>query len=1112
MFAACQEEEIVVQESLPQQMEEVVGAKLVGSDLSLSVINSDESATRFAGGKVNAWDEKDLIGLGWVVRSNASALQNGADPNRDELFANHMFAWDGERFSSIGNIYEGWHFAYYPWSRMSKVGAKQFVVNPAQKALEEGQNAKSVRLSQALHISHRHFVSSADVEEDNTLKTSFAVQPATNLISVNTTPTGTFCADGELGKAFAEEGKEVKIENVVINLGQKVFAEKLNLEITYDGSTSPFPAWDKELTAEENAQVLRQALYSETNPLLAVVGERTESVTTDVAAAGYFVSDATELKTIVIPGSFAINWEDAASVKAAREAVSIKVNLTNNSFFTIEYVEGAEAGTPAAINNAEIDKLLKAYTAIDAANWDPTKLDGVFTYANNTQVNLNVKLYGDIFNTDATFNNINSLETWKAAVDMANWLKRSEQTFTLTGNVKFEGGVIPMPATCVVNAVFNEEGKRFEQKFYFTPGEGATEIVEYNEWPANLKSSVYVEVAEGVAFNAAHLMNDKKVQIVNNGIINIPEGTAEAHNTVSTGAYALINNATGVVKVAPYGEIGDLQNAGRVIVEYGAFVYPRTGEEGVIAYEVTNDDIDDPSRIAKLTAKVATGAQKNLASVNTLIVNAGLKEVLDFTKTTVTPGAGSDNDPYAPTTPGEDISSTTNFGDLSGVSLEINGAGVKSTSKEVTVYNVTMDGGSIDGSINIAGNLNVKNQGEVSVKAITGSVTTDGNVTATAIAGGIVKAENSVITVETIANGIKEAVGCTINATTSITGEIKATDCDITTPAINGSVVLNGGSIDATTINGAVTLDGETTVENAIITGDVTVNGNVTFENVKINGKLTVKAGATAEFDSEEYIYITEIVNNGTLVANNDIFVTNVTLNPKSVTTLSDNIAESDWNKVIYYTTTYNNDKMTLNGAVLKYTLASYDGSKTESENGKTLFDAINNAEEGEVVYAPAGNYTFDQQLNISKAVAIIGEEGTVINRADNERVLNIYLGVAKDVLLKNLTIVSNSTRANIWLRHQNPDGTGVVKEKTINITMENVTCKSAIVDNAYVDGSVINVDLIGCNIDEFTADGWGTHPSLGTTSYTNVTYDDESSVNIKKGGNAADNVTITKK
>ena len=382
LLAACTQEELVKVENAPQAMEEVVGTKLIGTDVSLNV--TSDAQTRLAiVGSAAKWEKSDVIGVGWVAYGNplvddqASKGENGeiepCEPDGHALYANHMFDWNEEadRFTSKGNFYQGWHFAYYPWERMAKVGQKVFTVNPDQGKCEEGQDVRSLRASQALQISQRHFVDA--VNEDNTLDVSFAVQPTTNMISVNTTPASSaFMKDGDKVGQLADK----KISKVIIRInGEKAFAEELKL------NAANIPAWD---TAEgaDNAKALREKLYAANSPILEVVGERLDTIDTDVTAAGYLVSDATQLNTIVAPYSWNVDWTTDEGKNAAREKVAIEVVLENESYFDIKYVTDATENSPASVNNAAIDKLIQAYAALEKPeDWNDGALYGIFNYA-----------------------------------------------------------------------------------------------------------------------------------------------------------------------------------------------------------------------------------------------------------------------------------------------------------------------------------------------------------------------------------------------------------------------------------------------------------------------------------------------------------------------------------------------------------------------------------------------------------------------------------------------------------------------------------------------------------------------------------------------------------
>ena len=78
MFAACTQEELFEANNTPQQMDEVVGANLVGTDLLMNAyINGSSAQSRYAGG-VNAWENNDVVGLGWLVSGTFSDPQTTA--------------------------------------------------------------------------------------------------------------------------------------------------------------------------------------------------------------------------------------------------------------------------------------------------------------------------------------------------------------------------------------------------------------------------------------------------------------------------------------------------------------------------------------------------------------------------------------------------------------------------------------------------------------------------------------------------------------------------------------------------------------------------------------------------------------------------------------------------------------------------------------------------------------------------------------------------------------------------------------------------------------------------------------------------------------------------
>ena len=538
------------------------------------------------------------------------------------------------------------------------------------------------------------------------------------------------------------------------------------------------------------------------------------------------------------------------------------------------------------------------------------------------------------------------------------------------------------------------------------------------------------------------------IKVKNGGKLTVDGFVATSAMTIEEGG-VLDAKATANVKFHNGATV--INNQGRILVEYGANLTMSTtkANNGVVAYTV--DGKETVAQILRLIAE--SGNEKNRHShVNTFIINSEIE--WNMLKTEV---SGGFQDPYE-----DEASSSVTYpaGTFEEINFEINGGSVYAADgQEILVKNVTMEGGSLL-------HVNIYN-----ALVATGDVTVD-----------------------TDAVGSVEVAGES-NATIVVNGNI------------GGEVEAEKATITAETIGGEVTLKGNATINNAEINDNVTIEaGNNTLNNVTINGTLTVKAGATVVLNSTEYIYITNIVNNGTLKSNNDIFVTGVTLNAKSITTLTDkDEAEMDWNKVIYYTGSYNNSKMTLNGTVLKYSVPVINPSATPVEMGTAATTELENAPVDGVVFMPEGTYEFSKTSQIDlEGASIICEPGTVINSAVNnaaDKVLYYTLGNAKQVVLRNFTINAGTTKADVWFRNDNMLENGVV-----DIIIENVNCQSMLFDFAYQEGTTANIKFINCKIGRVDV-----HANRDT-SIMNVEYDSASNVYIIPGGTYTENVTVTQK
>ena len=870
MFAACTSEDLYSESNNgPQQMEEVVGYKLLSEGASFQVAGAESRVSASTG----RFHSTDLIGLGWVLNGNAASEQFANKlPNSNRLYANHMFSWDEEAgFGTKGNIYEGWYFAYYPWAYEKKMGEKTFVVNPDQKS-----KSADDRVSQRLKISHLQFIDESNINPNNgELNLSYQVEKALNILNVRTT-----VAKGSAFEAKETEGLDDKaIRSITISTGddaKQIFAGKLNLIATKLPAYNADLDNDEEKTVkEENKEVLLNALYdvTDSDPALVkadlsssvttyigerkTVGEGEASVTTQDVV--YKISESAKLYTILAPAKATLDVNK----------FNIVVNL-DNGYFEVKYIDPEtlerELTDAETKNNAAIEKLVSAFAGeVEAPENEATTL----TSLQKNAMGVDIVLYDDIFVTD--FKHISNIGEWKDAVDLVETLGRTTETFEIDGAIEFttenggitEGGNLYMPSTCqiTVNSSECSDDKNKDDNNLYLNG-------ELTQWPANLISNTWFAVEADGVWNNAHI-NNQNGRIVNRGTIIVPNGT-EA-NVNKMGNY-ITNN--GLIKVGEYAEVSNVTNNGRIEVVWGSFVYTEANN-GIVAYEVTQLDVNTPKRIRILTAKTTNTVpgQNKLASVNTLIFGEDI--TIDLTKKINGSDDIYEDNPYGDFVETEgNEEQVYNFGDLTAVNFEINKGTVTSSSTALSVANVTMTGGTIN-NIAISGKLTIEG-GHNNV-----NVNNPKSIASVEIKGG----ENTVYATE-----INSATAKGRNA--------------IHAEKINGTLTVEGEQHEIVVAElQNVEVKGNAVISNSDINGDLTVNSGTTkMENVNINGTLT--NNSTVVIAAKDFATIGHIVNKGTLTTNTDIIVNTITLNKGAVTNVFVGDEEhGTTDKYIWYTT-----------------------------------------------------------------------------------------------------------------------------------------------------------------------------------------------------------------
>lgn len=636
MFAACTNEELVAVQDSVQQNKEFVGAELIGSDISINVGSGIES--RLYG---TVWSVTDQLGLGWVVSGNYGDAQDVTKhPTGPELFNNLMFYKESEEgnFTTKGNVYKGWYFAYYPYAYMEELGTqKTITMNPTQT-----ENWDTDRYNTAFYLSGREFLSKEKLDEKTyQLKkdVQFAMYRATNTIGVTIKPSTDFTGNNILKNLAV---KSIRIDaDTYLFPGEKVKVRPEKLaEFQFDAE-GKYDAGETEKKVKEslaNGVMVSDYYYKNT--------------TTEINNSAINLSGEQTLRIYTLPRQLSVD----------KKSVVFTINVAGGHF-TVRYVPDATEEEDLN-NNAVIEEFVAAY----AENGKMTVVGGVLYDKEDDPFKL--MLTTDMFDADyiiskpLTDEGMTEIEQWNACVELANALGEENPTFTLKegANVVFTDEILaPANGVKVV-------------------GKGKLVVASDLTW----NNDVVVERSE----------QNVSIEVEKDAELSVVDGTLAPYRLYNYGT--IIADPTSTIGADSF---NSLYSNNRIVVKYGAYVYPRNGHEGTIAYEVPQS-----YSITKINTLI-NGGSVGAANINTLIVNENTK--LECVETTQGEGTPEDSDRYNPAEakPGEVDTKTVK---LTGINLEING-GIVSAPEDYTetAANVTMNGGSMT-NINITGDVLVE--------------------------------------------------------------------------------------------------------------------------------------------------------------------------------------------------------------------------------------------------------------------------------------------------------------------------------------------------------------------------------------------------------------------
>lgn len=638
-FVGCTNEDFLTEQTTGNTTTEnggIVGADLVSHGMKISLAGEGAN-TRATNGE---WEDGDQFGLAWYRFGSADITSSQEKSDWDgtsgwrtynNIYANHIFSYNNGSFGTVADVYQGAYFLYMPYERLGEVKPKTIAVNGEPQTAD----FDTERYNKALHLSAQDFISKDEaVDENNQLQKEFYLSPMVNVMRVTATPETNISNNDYL------QGLNIT--------GMRVYATADENEGVFVTSGELVPRYIPKVVREEDGGIDYEATQTAMDDAAKGATGRSSAIlsNTDRVTSNY-------IETVVENPDYTL----AASrdVRAFAWPIQEGVGYTadENPYFYVyvgrldennkeTYKLGCFGVYADQQNNSETVAKLK--NSLDATR---TAEDASLTKLlrnNGKWAALGLPVTMNLANMDVYTNDIRSIEQWNDLVQLYNALfdvmgdeaataLLKNKVWVLTDRVVFENGInTPNDIDITVQ----------------TSGDGDMVIAGNVTWPENLNAEGYLNqlvVNEGATLT----FDPSEAKTLDAVIVN--------HGTIRAGELASISNAQ------PNSFLNN--SDGRVIVEYGAYVYPVAGQEGVIAYEISDSEPTTIRNINTLITPETVGQLKGYAQVNTLIIN---NTTLDLNAPAA---SGNDGDRYETGTP------STALKDLSKVAIELNNGAVE---------------------------------------------------------------------------------------------------------------------------------------------------------------------------------------------------------------------------------------------------------------------------------------------------------------------------------------------------------------------------------------------------------------------------------------------------
>ena len=807
-FAACNNEELVLENQPQVESTSVVGAELIAHSATVNLVEGVES--RFTNG---GFDGTDRLGLAWYnnpktgggkITDPQNTKFGVSEEKTGDIYNNALVKKDmeTEAFFVNGDIYSGAYFLYFPYQKVGKVQPLTVdYTNYKQTEAYTRTNVADKQMEHALHLSHKMILSSESVDADFNIDIEASPVRAASAI-------GVLANLGSKGTYSDELVDLVSLKSVSVNANKVNFTTKATIQ-QYNLPTAVLKT-DKTFDEEKTEEALVKAIY-EGN----VLNKLTQSAT---------IKTLVEYDNNIADENIVLLYSFPADVTVPSTSAKIIVETNVGTFTYNSAVEGKP-------NYKAIEKLLQyANGEVEiGVDGEGNKVYYGFDAYNSKNASLSLTLDMEDLVLTKT---ISSAEQWNDLMPFYAAAGENVEV-TLSKDITFTEAE-PFTLAKGIDVTV----KAGTKKIYF---EGNQTISK------NFLANVDVVVAEDATLNVPENVIFVAGNITNEGIINVAED-AEIKGYDIAGM--TLTNAKGIVncsgKIVTNMEIAN--NEGVINVTYGKTYIDHDGN-GIIAGILDGNDTEISKDYVAAIYKMIPENTNSAVNCNQLTLKNLAVKLNDETS------------------PWSEVDYAIHVGTFADINLILENSSLTSTDAQMQVKNIEATNSPITGQFIVYNNLKSTGSTLAGLYDVTGNMTVaTATLTGTSNVGGNLNAATATLIGEYNVTGnakldkvtVSEQAGY-VKSTIKVIGDLEIVSAsNFTCTALtaedveineSGTTKFLGTTLDAATLtinkstlqlnNHSHRVAGVTTIVNS----HIKTTGKIKNEN---SGKVDIKgAGCT---------------------------------------------------------------------------------------------------------------------------------------------------------------------------------------------------------------------------------------------------------------------------